>query len=79
MSQFRLLDLSMRQYVRGNFVMFGFWGGLRANITLLSPLANLLINWKHRNSHLSFADPETGKELSPLEIKALLKKMDHHD
>ena len=70
--EFRLIDWKQREYIRGNFVAFGFWSGLKSNITLLSPLMNLILNFKYRHMHLTFADPETGKELDPLTINAIV-------
>ena len=43
-------------YVFGNVRMFGFWDGMRANLTLYFPFANTLINWKHRKAHLEIGD-----------------------
>jgi hypothetical protein len=40
-------------YFRGNIRSFGFWSGLKSNITLSSPLINKLWNWKYRNMRLS--------------------------
>lgn len=71
----KLIDWPMRQYIRGNFQAFGLWQGLKVNITLMSPLLNLLIHWKYRNSQLWFAD-ENGKPLSALEVNALLNRVD---
>lgn len=48
----KILDWKMRYFVRGNFHAFGLWHGLTANLTLMSPLLNVLINWKHRNQEL---------------------------
>lgn len=42
------------RYWRGN-MGFGFWPGLRSNITLWSPLLNKLIHWKYRNVHLDIS------------------------
>jgi hypothetical protein len=55
---FRPLDWSQLHWVRGNFKTFGFWSGLRANITLLFPVANTLLNWKHRKSRLEIDAPD---------------------
>lgn len=46
------------RYFIGNCMTFGFWSGLKANITLLSPLANKLWNWKYRNHHLDIHLPK---------------------
>lgn len=40
-------------YVRGNFRMFGFLGGLDANLSLLCPIYNTLRHWRHRRSSLT--------------------------
>jgi len=51
--QWKPLELwgSSQRYWRGN-MHFGFWSGLRANLTLWSPLLNKIINWKYRNMRL---------------------------
>lgn len=49
-----VFDYKMTQYVRGNFVAFGFWSGLRANVTLLFPVMNWLLNRKHFGKELRF-------------------------
>jgi hypothetical protein len=49
---FRPIDWSQRHYLRGNFKVFGFWSGLRANITLMFPIVNTLWNWKQRKATL---------------------------
>lgn len=66
-----LLDLGhLREnlgFFRGN-LSFGFWSGLRANLTLNSPLANFLLNWRHRNSELRFDE-------SDLENAAIIRQL----
>jgi hypothetical protein len=52
-SHFRPIDWEQRCYIRGNFKTFGFWSGLRANLTLLFPFINTVWNWKYRKDHLS--------------------------
>lgn len=42
------------RYWRGNMA-FGFWLGLRSNITLWSPLLNKIIHWKYRNVDLDIS------------------------
>lgn len=48
LSQFRLIDFDNLKFVRGTYKTFG----LRCAVSLASPLANLILNWKYRNDHL---------------------------
>lgn len=43
------------RYFAGNCKTFGFWPGMKSNITLISPLINKLWNWKYRNTHLDIS------------------------
>lgn len=52
---FRPIDLGQWPYVIGNFRTFGLWSGLHANVTLLSPVINTILHWKHRKSRLEVA------------------------
>jgi hypothetical protein len=70
--ELRLIDWEQREYVRGNFKMFGFWGGLTANVTLVFPVVNFIVNFKRRHSRLAFIDPKTAKELDPIANNALV-------
>lgn len=45
---FRLIDFDQLAFVRGTFQTFGFV----ATLTLISPIANMLIHWKHRKARL---------------------------
>jgi hypothetical protein len=45
---FRLIDFGQWQFVRGTYSAFG----LRSVLTLVSPICNTLIHWKHRKSRL---------------------------
>lgn len=76
---FRLIDWDKRQYIRGNFIAFGVWQGLIANITLMSPLLNTLINWKHRNKTLVFVDMETGKEYDKIQTDGICRIVNKDD
>ena len=40
------------KYIRGNIKTFGFWSGMRGNITLYFPFLNTLIHWRYRKSRL---------------------------
>lgn len=55
---FYLLDLEQIPFVKGTYKMFGF----RATITLLSPLANLILNWKYLSYDLVFPKSWLEKE-----------------
>lgn len=46
---FRLIDFDQWAFVRGTYESFG----LRSVLTLVSPLANTLLNWRHRKSRLN--------------------------
>lgn len=59
---FRVIDWPQRHYVKGNFRTFGYWSGLRANITLMFPFLNTIINWKHRKSSLEIGEPSAASE-----------------
>lgn len=59
---FRPIDWEQRSYIRGNFKMFGLWSGLRANLTLMSPFLNTILNWKHRKGKLEFEAETPRKE-----------------
>lgn len=52
--RWKLIDLRARpwRYWRGNVKTFGWSSGMKANLTLTSPLANAVLNWKYRNMHL---------------------------
>jgi hypothetical protein len=50
---FRLIDFDQWAYVRGTWQTFGF----RAVLTLVSPICNTLINWKHRKARLELETP----------------------
>lgn len=39
-------------YVVGNCKTFGFWSGMRSNVTLLFPFLNTIIHWKYRKMSL---------------------------
>ena len=49
---FRPIDWEQRHYVLGNFRTFGFWSGLRSNVTLLFPVMNTLLNWRVRKHRI---------------------------
>lgn len=51
---FRLVDWGQWRFWPGNMRMFGFWSGLRSNLTLSFPILNTLLNWEHRKSRLVF-------------------------
>ncbi len=53
---FRPIDWEQRGFIRGNFKTFGAWGGLRANVTLLFPFLNTLLNWKYRKARLELSE-----------------------
>ena len=53
---FRPIDLKQREYIRGNFKAFGFCRGLMANVTLMFPFLNTIINWKYRKMQLELED-----------------------
>ena len=50
------LDWQQRHYIRGNIRTFGFWGSIKANITLMSPLLNMILNWKYRDWKLTIGE-----------------------
>jgi len=60
---FRPIDWEQRSFIMGNFQTFGFWSGLRSNLTLMFPFLNTILNWKYRKHRLVFAD---GSELQPM-------------
>lgn len=43
-------------YVVGNCKTFGFWSGMRSNLTLLSPVMNTIIHWKYRKMKLEIGE-----------------------
>lgn len=55
---FRPINWADRKYIRGNFKTFGFWAGLRANVTLIFPFLNTILNWKYRKMHLEIEEPK---------------------
>ena len=61
-NHFRPIDWKQRHFVRGNFATFGFWSGLMANVTLVFPFLNTLINWKYRKMRLVIEDEVTGEQ-----------------
>lgn len=70
--EFNLLDWPMRFYVRGNFSAFGLWAGLRANITLMCPLLNTLLNLNRRNKQLWFVNPDTGRPYDKIQEDGII-------
>jgi hypothetical protein len=70
---FRFIDLPQWRFIVGNFKTFGFWLGLRGNVTLMFPFLNTLINWKWRRHRLvfpkeflrSYSCPYTSKKDGP--------------
>lgn len=56
---FRPLAWDDRKYVWGNMTTFGFWGGLRANVTLMFPFINTIWNWKYRKLKLVIPSEES--------------------
>lgn len=53
LEHFYLYQPGQLGYVRGNFRMFGFWGGLEANLSLLFPIYCTIRYWRHRRSSLT--------------------------
>lgn len=51
---FRLVEWGQWRFWRGNIQAFGWFGGMRGNLTLSFPFLNTLINWKYRNARLVF-------------------------
>ena len=41
------------KYIVGNVKTFGFWSGMRANVSLYFPFLNTLMHWKYRKMHLT--------------------------
>jgi hypothetical protein len=76
--EFWLLDWKMRQYIRGNFVAFGFWSGLSANISLMCPLYNTLRYYGIRHLSLKMVDYD-GNDLNPLYLHAIYKDLESVD
>lgn len=54
LGHFKLVNWGQWEFWPGNIRMFGFWGGMRGNLTLSFPVLNMLLNWKHRKSKLVF-------------------------
>lgn len=52
LQHFKLVEWGQWQYWRGNFRAFGFWSGLKGNLTLSFPIINILWNWRHRKARL---------------------------
>jgi len=59
---FRLVEFGQWKFWRGNFKTFGFWNGLRSNLTLSFPILNTLIHWKYRKHYLVFPTEFTGDQ-----------------
>jgi hypothetical protein len=77
--ELRLYAPGYWQYLRGNVQLYSSWrSGFISTLCLVSPLLNTIRFYHKRHLHqrLSFADPNTGKELSPLETNALLNRGD---
>jgi hypothetical protein len=55
---FRPFEWHGKSYITGNVRMFGFWGGMRASLTLYFPVINTLVNWKHRRARLGIVEIE---------------------
>ncbi len=49
----KMLKEAIQQgYLKGNISAFGLWHGFIGTITLVSPLLNRIIHWKHRNKYI---------------------------
>ncbi len=55
---FRPFEWHEPKYIIGNIRAFGFWAGMRANISLYFPFANTLIHWKYRKMKLAIETEE---------------------
>jgi hypothetical protein len=55
---FRPFEWHGKSYITGNVRMFGFWGGMRANLTLYFPVINTLIHWKYRKDGLGLLETD---------------------
>lgn len=73
------LDWSQRHFIRGNINAFGLRHGLWVSVTLMSPLLNTLVYWRYRSYGLTFRNPETGQEVSPLEAHAIVRRLSERE
>lgn len=55
-NHFRPFEWHDPKYIMGNIRAFGFWSGLRSNVSLYFPFLNTLLNWKYRKMALEI-DP----------------------
>lgn len=68
------LDWDKREFIRGNIVAFGWWDGIGGSATLMSPLLNFIVHFKHRGKELGFTDA-TGAELDVYADHALKERL----
>lgn len=66
--ELRLFAREDREFFNGTLKTFG----LRAALTMISPLLNTILNFKYRNKSLAFIDHDTGEELHPLVSNAMV-------